>query len=84
MNEPIKPVRLLKLTSGLGLCGRNDYELIQGNCSVKRQAKFYTRTLEMLVCKAEIPQDPSKTEDRVGIVFIGIAPSQSYYHNIMS
>ena len=56
--------RLLKITSGLGLCGRNDYELIQGNCTVKRQARFYTHTLALLSAKSDIARDPTLSEDR--------------------
>ena len=58
------PPRLLKVCSGLGLTGRNDYEIIQGNCSVKRQSKFYTRVLEMLGVAGDTPHDPDLTHDK--------------------
>ncbi|XP_063690684.1 uncharacterized protein LOC134823219 [Bolinopsis microptera] len=56
--------RLLKVCSGLGLCGRNDYEIIQGNCSVKRQSRFYTRALEMLSVSGGTPRDPNLSHDK--------------------
>jgi len=56
--------RLLKVCSGLGLCGRNDYEIIQGNCSVKRQNRFYSRVLEMLSVSGETPRDTALSHDK--------------------
>ena len=52
------------MCSGLGLCGKNDYELIQGNCSLKHQDAFYTRVLEMLAVNNDTPRDPSVSDDR--------------------
>lgn len=54
----------MKVCSGLGLCGRNDYELIQGNCSIRRQHRFYERLLEMLDLSHSIPRDCDVTPDQ--------------------
>ena len=59
--------RLLKICSGLGLCGKNDYELVQGNCSLKRQNAFYTRVLDMLAVNMDTPRDTSLSDDKLVI-----------------
>jgi len=52
-----KVQRLLNITSELGFCGRNDYELIQGNAGVQRQLRFYVRLMDSLEVKSTVPQN---------------------------
>ena len=52
------------MCSGLGLCSKNDCELIEGSCSLQQQDAFYTRVLEMLAVHNDTPRDPSESDDR--------------------
>lgn len=70
--------RLLKVCSGLGLVGRNDYEIIQGNCPVKRQNRFYTRVLEMLAVSGETPRDPDLSHDKNSVNLCNNTSRQCY------